>query len=115
MRRSRSGRRRSAPAAEVLAALDGARVPAGPIFAVDDMLGDEHYVARGMFEEVALGSVGGVGKVPALCPRLERGRGRTQWAGPELGEHTREVLEGVIGMSATEVAGLLQENVASEG
>mgnify|MGYP003732235233 CR=1 FL=1 len=76
-------------------------MPSGPIYAVDDMLGDDHYNARENFESVDVG--GRPLKIPSLCPRLQRGRGRSEWAGPELGQHTRQVLEGLLGMPPARV------------
>lgn len=100
------------PSALVLAALDEANVPSGPIYAVDDMVGDAHFNARGMFEEVMVG--GKPLKLPALCPRLEHGRGATQWAGPELGEHTRGVLEGLLKLSPEQVDKLAASGAIGE-
>ena len=91
---------------DIMAALDEAAVPAGPIYAVDDMVGDAQYEARGMFEEVPVG--GRPLKVPAICPKLANEPGQTVWAGPELGQHTREVLAGELGRSDSEIASLIE-------
>ena len=45
---------RQHPADWLLRQLDDARVPAGPIYNVEDMLADEHFNARGMFENVEI-------------------------------------------------------------
>ncbi len=99
----------SLPAAEVLARLEAARVPAGPIYTVADMLGDPHYQARGLFEEVEVG--GRPLQLPALVPRLSETPGGTDWPGPELGAHNREVLGGRLGLSDDELAALAAEAV----
>ena len=75
------------------------------------MTNDEHYIARGQFEQVDVRAVGGAVKVPALCPRLERGRGRTEWAGPELGEHTREVLQDLLEIPQSRVDELAADDL----
>ena len=94
---------------EVLAQLEEARVPAGPINSVVDMMADPHFQARGLFEEVEVG--GRPLKVPAIAPKLSETPGRTDWAGPELGAHNREIFEEFLGLSAEEVEELRQEEV----
>ncbi len=98
--------------ADALAKLDATAVPSGPIYAVDDMFADAQYEARQNFEEVSVG--GRPLKVPSICPRLEHGRGRTEWAGAELGEHTRQVLEGLLGMPPERVDQLVASGAAAE-
>ncbi len=83
----------SLDSSEVLAALDDAIVPAGPIYSVQDMFEDEHYRARGMIEKVDVGE-GEYLKIPALPPILNDTPGATEWAGPtKVGQHTDEVLK----------------------
>lgn len=77
-------------ASQALEILDGASVPAGPINSIADVLDDPHFQARGSFEPVMVN--GQQRQVPAVHPRLERTPGSTDWAGPELGEHTESVL-----------------------
>lgn len=38
------------PSGEVMAVLNAARVPAGPILSTADIVGEEQYQARGMFQ-----------------------------------------------------------------
>ncbi|TNF89443.1 MAG: CoA transferase [Gammaproteobacteria bacterium] len=82
--------------AELLQRLDEARVPAGPIYNVEDMLNDEHFNARGLFESVEID--GQPLKIPALVPRLSRTPGATRWPGGELGAANREVLGELLGL-----------------
>jgi len=103
---------RTLPMAEVLSALEGANVPGGPIYSVEDMATDPQYAARGMFEEIEAN--GRPLKVPALCPVMQHGRGRTDWAGPELGEHTREVLEGLLSMPPERVDALIAAGAVAQ-
>ena len=88
----------------VLAALRDADVPNGPIYNVADMMADEHFNARGMFETVSVG--GKPLKIPAIPPLLCETPGRTDAPGPKLGAHTDEVLAGVLGLGARERAEL---------
>ncbi|MEM7049232.1 MAG: CaiB/BaiF CoA-transferase family protein [Acidobacteriota bacterium] len=97
------------PSAEVLAILEEAVVPAGPIYSVEDMMVDEQYRARGLFEEVEAG--GKPLKIPAILPKLSATPGRTDWPGPPLGAHNHEVLSQVAGYSAEEIAQLEGEGV----
>ncbi len=88
---------------EVLAILEEARVPCGPIYSVADMFADEHYHARGLFEEVLID--GEPLQIPAMIPRLQATPGRTDWPGPaEVGAHNAEVYGGLLGLSTDELA-----------
>ncbi len=93
---------------QVLAALERAEVPAGPILSVRDMMEHPQYQARGLFERVLVD--GAPLRIPAIVPRLERAPGRTEWPGPKLGEHTGEVL-GALGLSASEIGALRADGV----
>lgn len=81
----------------LLAQLDQARVPAGPIYNVEDMLADEHFQARGLFESVEVD--GEPLKIPALAPRLSRTPGATRWPGGKLGDGNHEILGDLLGLS----------------
>ena len=82
--------------AVLLEALDKARVPAGPIYNVEDMLNDPHFNARGLFESVEID--GKPLKIPALVPRLSRTPGATRWPGGDLGSANQEVLAELLGL-----------------
>lgn len=94
---------------EVLAALDEARVPAGPINSVVDIMDDPHFQDRGMFEEVEVG--GRPLKIPAIVPKLSRTPGRTDWPGPEIGAHNQEIFGDFLGLSAQQIDLLRREEV----
>ena len=99
----------SLPAAAVLAALEEADVPAGPINSAADIFADPQFAERGLFEEVETPT--GPLKVPAILPRLAATPGATRFAGPELGAHNEEVLGGLLGLGADEIAGLRARKV----
>ena len=78
------------PQAEVLAALDAARVPAGRIYAIDDIARDPQYLAREMIVEVPA-STGGTVKVPGIVPKLSATPGRMAHPAPTLGQHSADL------------------------
>ena len=89
--------------------LEEARVPAGPINSVTDMMADPHFIARGLFEEVDV--EGRPLKIPALVPRLSDTPGRTDWPGPEIGAFNEEVYGDLLGLSAAEIDCLREQGV----
>ncbi len=89
---------------DIIATLEEARVPVGPIYSVEDMLTDPHYQARGMFETVEIN--GKPLKIPAIMPKLSRTPGETKWPGAKIGEHNQEILGGLLGMSDDDIASL---------
>ncbi|OBG78206.1 MULTISPECIES: CaiB/BaiF CoA-transferase family protein [unclassified Mycobacterium] len=88
------------PAAEALAALAEAAVPAGPINTAADIKVDEQFLARGMIQRLPVST--GTEDLPdvafpGIVPRIgDRPRG-IQSLGPDLGEHTEEVLGALDG------------------
>ena len=96
------------PSAELLEELDEARVPAGPIYNVEDMLADPHFNARGLFESVEID--GKPLKIPAIVPRLSRTPGQTRWPGCELGRDNHEVLSDLLGLDSAQ-----QERLRADG
>ncbi len=92
---------RTLQSAEVLERLEQAEVPCGPIYSVAEMMADPQYQARGMFEQV---SVDGFElKIPAILPILGDSPGRTEWAGPEVGAHSGEILRDRLGLGDDEI------------
>jgi crotonobetainyl-CoA:carnitine CoA-transferase CaiB-like acyl-CoA transferase len=92
---------------EILAILDQSRVPAGPIYNVEDMVKDEHFNARNLFETVEIN--GKPLKIPAIMPKLDKTPGSTRWPGPELGSHNREILGDLLGLTEDEIQSLSAE------
>ena len=94
---------------EVLSTMDEVSVPAGPILSVEDMMKDEHYIARGMFHEVQAN--GRTLQIPAMLPILTETPGTTEWPGPALSEHTDEVLSELLGKDEKEITQLREDGV----
>ena len=99
----------SMDSATALSLLDEARVPSGPIYSVADMMINEHFIARGLFEEVSVN--GKHLKIPAMVPKLSKTPGRTDWPGPEVGAFNQVVYDDLLGMSAEEIATLEEQGV----
>ena len=95
--------------AEIVSILDGERVPAGPIYNVEDMINDTHYQARGMFEQVEVD--GKPLKIPALVPKLKSTPGTTNWSGATLGQHNQEVLEEILELDQETIQQLGELNI----
>ena len=93
----------------ILQILDINRVPGGPIYNVEDMVNDEHFNARGLFESVEIN--GEALKIPAILPKLDKTPGSTRWPGPELGSHNHQVLSELLGLSAADLTQLAQDGV----
>jgi crotonobetainyl-CoA:carnitine CoA-transferase CaiB-like acyl-CoA transferase len=84
--------------------LEEAEVPSGPIYSVADMFNDEHYQARGLFEQVE--SNGSPLTIPAMIPKMSDTPGGTRWPGPPLGAHNEEILGDLLGMDAAQLQAL---------
>ncbi|MDX1670014.1 MAG: CaiB/BaiF CoA-transferase family protein, partial [Limnobacter sp.] len=94
---------------EALEVLEQAQVPSGKIYSVADIVNDPQFKARGMIEEHPFGS-GQTLKVPAVVPKLSDTPGGTRWLGPELGEHSEEVLQ-TLGYSTQDIECLRAQGV----
>jgi len=77
---------------QALDILERASVPASGINSVAEVFEDEQFKARGSIEHYELKS-GLDLYMPAAVPRLTKTPGSTQWLGPKLGEHNKEILE----------------------
>jgi crotonobetainyl-CoA:carnitine CoA-transferase CaiB-like acyl-CoA transferase len=87
-----------------------AGVPAGPVYAVDEVLADPHFKARGAVAEFDYTPVG---KFPALpVPLKFTGLDQPEVGPPPmLGEHTDTILRERLGMDADALAALRAEGV----
>jgi succinyl-CoA---D-citramalate CoA-transferase len=79
---------------QILSIMDAAEVPAGKIYTAKDIASDPHFSARGMIERRYLPD-GEPIDLPGIVPKLSETPGATRWLGPNLGEHTRQVLASV--------------------
>jgi formyl-CoA transferase len=87
---------------DLLQILDENGVPAGRTYRAQDMLRDPHMAARGSLVRVHDPRFGELA-MQNVAPRLSRTPGGVRWTGPELGEHTHQVLGGLLGLSPPEI------------
>jgi len=93
------------PCEDLLATLDEHGVPAGRIFTAPDMLTDPHYLARDMIRRVTTAQ-GWELPMTGVVPRFTETPGSIRHVGPELGEHTDEVLAELLGFGDEQLADL---------
>ena len=94
----------------LLAALEEVGVPAGRIYRAADMLADPHYQARQAIVRLADPELGEIA-MQNVAPRLSATPGRVAWPGPALGQHNREVYQGLLGLPDEEVERLADQAV----
>ncbi len=87
------------PAGEWLAALEGAQVPCGPINDLAQVFEDPQVLHRGMLAKLAHPVAGEV-KVVANPVRFSATPARSESAPPLLGQHTADILGGLLGLGA---------------
>lgn len=101
---------RSRPAEDWIRLLEREGIPCGPINTVDKVVNHPQIVAREMIAEIDHGSLGKI-KMPAFPIKFSLTPGKVERPAPRLGEHTEEVLLGLLGMSREEVEVLRQRKV----
>jgi formyl-CoA transferase len=85
-------------AREALSALEAAAVPAGPINTASDIKADEQFLARGMIQHMPVSTGTQIlpdVAFPGIVPRIGEGVRAIRSLGPDLGEHTEEILGSV--------------------
>jgi crotonobetainyl-CoA:carnitine CoA-transferase CaiB-like acyl-CoA transferase len=106
-----SGRLRERPAREWLAALEPSGVPCGPINDLSQVFADPQVRHRGMEVRAPHPAAGEV-RMVANPIKFSATPVTHEVAPPLLGQHTAEVLSGVLGMGAAEIARLQEEGIA---
>ena len=96
---------------DVLAALDGASVPAGRIYTVADIAADPHYRARGMLQDVLLDD-GSTLTLPGIVPKLSATPGGHRRNAPTLGQDTGDVLRD-IGLTEAQIVALRERGIVN--
>ncbi|CAG8463077.1 18573_t:CDS:2 [Acaulospora morrowiae] len=100
---------------EVIEKLEKEGVPCGPIYNIKDIVEDKHVQSRNILETVRVGENRDDGgwdlKIPAITPILSETPGETTWAGPDVGQHNREILMGILEMSEGEIRELQESGI----
>ena len=95
---------------ELLALLEQHAVPAGRIYRAPDMLKDEHFIARESIVEVEHPKYENL-KMQNVFPRLSATPGSVNWTGPALGQHNKEIYQGLLDYSDTDLERLEQDGI----
>jgi crotonobetainyl-CoA:carnitine CoA-transferase CaiB-like acyl-CoA transferase len=97
------------PTRDWVSALEKADVPCGPINDLARVFEDPHVQTRGLRVEVPHPLAG---KVPVVASPMRFSQTPVRHGTPPLlGQHTREVLEGVLGLGESEIESLRREKV----
>ncbi|MEZ5243144.1 MAG: CoA transferase [Microthrixaceae bacterium] len=86
--------------AELEELLNRHSVPNGKIYTAPDMLADAHFAARNAIVTMAHPQLGDF-PMQNVVPKLSDTPGEVRWVGPELGEHTDEVLAEALDLDET--------------
>jgi formyl-CoA transferase len=103
------------PRHEVLEVLDTAGVPAGPIYTAADIVNDPQYLARDMVQTLDVEVDGEVKAVafPGIVPLIGERSLSVESVGPDLGQHTHEVLSELLGRACP--CGSCRQETAVDG
>ncbi|MDV7357112.1 CaiB/BaiF CoA-transferase family protein [Rhodococcus oxybenzonivorans] len=99
---------------EALKILDTAGVPSGPINTAADICSDEQYAARNMIQQFTVDTGEAEPKqvgFPGIVPVIGGTSLPIRNVGPDLGEHTREVLETLLGKTPEQIDSLVNDTV----
>ena len=91
-------------------ALEAIGVPCGPVNTVDKVANDPQVLAREMIAEVEHDTTGTV-QIPGMPIKLSETPGQINAPAPNLGEHTSEILTGLLELEAEEVNQLKQDGI----
>jgi formyl-CoA transferase len=80
---------------KLTAILEEHGVPTGRIYRAKEMLEDAHIAAREAIIKIAHPLFGDI-RMQSTFPKLSDTPGQVRWVGPDLGQHTLEVLQGLL-------------------
>lgn len=88
--------------AEVLAEMEAARIPAGPVMSPQQVLDDPHVAARGMFKQLEYPGASKAAPVMTTPFSLSANPTAVKHRAPLLGEHTDQIMQ-ELGYSAAQI------------
>ncbi len=90
-------------------------VPSGPINTAADICSDEQYAARNMIQQFTVDTGEAepkqVGFPPGIVPVIGGKSLPIRSVGPDLGEHTREVLGTLLGKTPEQIDSIVNDTV----
>ena len=95
---------------ELLELLHAGGVPAGRIFRAKDMFADPHFAAREAIVRLAHPDFGEFA-MQNVFPRLSETPGAVRHLGPTLGEHNKEIYQGLLGLDDDALSSLRSAGV----
>jgi crotonobetainyl-CoA:carnitine CoA-transferase CaiB-like acyl-CoA transferase len=95
---------------ELLQKLDEYGVPVSPILSIKDIFEHPQYKERENIVTVSHPRLGQI-KMPGIVPKFEKTPGSIRSIAPDLGEHNFEVLQGMLGLTETEIKDLQSKNI----
>lgn len=95
---------------EWLATLESLEIPCGPVNTIDKVSKDPHILHRQMIKDLPHPRLGKV-RVIDTPVKMSRTPGGAKHPSPELGEHTLDVLQEMLGMADNEISALLEEKI----
>jgi crotonobetainyl-CoA:carnitine CoA-transferase CaiB-like acyl-CoA transferase len=98
--------------ADALAAvLTAADIPSGKAYTAQDCASDPQYIFRGMVREVVDPNIGRPVLHSGIVPHIVETPGEIRNTGPDIGEHTQEVLRELLGLDHGAIETLRSEGV----
>jgi crotonobetainyl-CoA:carnitine CoA-transferase CaiB-like acyl-CoA transferase len=95
---------------EIIAALEGKKIPCGIAYTLEEVNTDENLRQRGMFQQVHHERYGDI-DIPGLPFKFSAAQGSIRMPAPGLGEHSRLILEQWLGYAAEEVQELYKKKI----
>ena len=95
---------------EAIRVLEAHDVPVGPVNTMVEVLNDPQLLERGSIIAVDDPLVGRT-RVPGLVPKFSKTPGKIKHLGPAIGQHTDEILGGLLGYKSAQIADLRQRGV----
>ena len=96
--------------AEALAAMEEARLPAGPVMSPQEVLDDPHIAAKGLFQAVEYPGLDKPAPIMVTPVELSETPGQIRHRAPTLGEHTDQIMA-ELGYTPDEVADFRERRI----